>query len=67
MSLEVKRQLTPSGCVRVIDGGVDVTKIDFAHETINLNKAGDEGEEPGLCEDENQLTFSCREKLANLD
>ena len=63
----MKRQLTPSGRVRVINGGVDVTKIDFAHETINLNRVGNEDDEPGVCEDENQLTFSCREKLANLD
>jgi hypothetical protein len=45
---EVKYQLTPSRCVRVIDGGVDVTKIDFAHETINLNKVGNEDEEQRL-------------------
>jgi hypothetical protein len=67
MAVEVTRQLTPSRCVGVIDGGVDVTKIDFAHETINLNKMGNEDEETRLCEDENPLTFSCREKLANLD
>jgi hypothetical protein len=48
MALEMKGQLTPSGRVRVIDGGVDVTKIDFAHKTINLNKVGDEDEELGL-------------------
>jgi hypothetical protein len=45
---EVKGQLTPSRCVGVIDGGVDVTKIDFAHETINLNKMGNEDEEHDL-------------------
>jgi hypothetical protein len=44
----VKYQLTPSRCVRVIDGGVDVTKIDFAHETINLKKVGNEDEEQRL-------------------
>ena len=46
MALEVKRQLTPSGRVGVIDGGVDVTKIDFAHETINLKRVGNEDKEP---------------------
>jgi hypothetical protein len=48
MALEVKRQLTPSRRVRVINGWVDVTKIDFAHETINLNKVGNEDEEQDL-------------------
>jgi hypothetical protein len=61
----VRGRLTPSRCVGVIDGGVDVAKIDFAHETIDLNEEmGNEDEEH---EDENPLTFSCREKLANLD
>jgi hypothetical protein len=64
---DVKRRLTPCGRVGVINGGVDVAKIDFAHETINLNKSGNEYEEQKTCEDENPLTFSCREKLANLD
>jgi hypothetical protein len=40
----MKGQLTPSGRVGVINGGVDVAKIDFAHETINLNKVGNEDE-----------------------
>ena len=45
---EVKERLTPSRCVGVIDGGVDITKIDFAHETINLNEMGNEDEEQDL-------------------
>jgi hypothetical protein len=48
MALEVKGQLTPSRRVGVINGGVDVAKIDFAHETINLNKVGNEDEEQEL-------------------
>lgn len=32
----IERRVRPSGRVWVIDGGVDVTKIDFAHETINV-------------------------------
>jgi hypothetical protein len=45
---EVKGKLTPRRCVGVIDGGVDVAQIDFAHETINLNKMGNEDEEQDL-------------------
>jgi hypothetical protein len=37
-----KEQLTPRRRVWVVDGGVDVTKIDLAHEAINLNEVGDE-------------------------
>jgi len=63
---KAKVRLTPSRCVGVINGRVNVSKIDFAHETINLNKV--EMRTKGkTCEDENPLTFSCREKLANLD
>ena len=47
-AVEVKGQLTPSRCVGVIDGGVDVTKIDFAHKPIDLNKVGNEDEEQDL-------------------
>jgi hypothetical protein len=37
-----KEQLTPCRRVGVVDGGVDVTKIDLAHETINLKEVGNE-------------------------
>jgi len=48
MAVEIKGEPTPSRCVGVVDGGVDVTKIDFAHETINLDKMGNEDEEQRL-------------------
>ena len=43
-----ERQLTPSRRVGVIDGGVNVTKIIFTHETIILSKMGNEDEEQDL-------------------
>jgi hypothetical protein len=35
---------TPSRCIGVINGRVDIAKIDFELKTINLNKVGNEDE-----------------------
>ncbi len=66
---------TPSTRVRVVDRGVDIAKIDLAHEAIDLKNqrvnvrvAGKEGTPGRACGDRGMLlTLSCREKDAKRD
>lgn len=53
---------TPGTGVGIINGRVDVAQINLAHESIDLRR--------NVCwgiEEQKKPTFSCREKLANLD
>ena len=31
-------QLTPSASIGVVDGGVDIAEVDFAHEAVDLEE-----------------------------
>ena len=55
----------PCGGVGVVNGGVDVAQIDFAHEAIDLQRQSDKVKKTRSAERER--TLSCREKLAKRD
>ena len=71
---------TPSACIGIINGRIDVAQIDFAHEAIDLGERRQEEREKRRETDvgcgrewefrgrrKKALTFSCREKLAKRD
>jgi hypothetical protein len=58
--------LTPGAGIWVVDGRVYVAQVDLAHEAVDLEENVNDIE-TGWGEAEEPFTFSCREKLANLD
>jgi hypothetical protein len=59
--------LTPCTGVGVVDGGINIAQVNLAHETIDLKRTWRGGELRKKMVNERRQTFSCREKLANLD
>lgn len=55
LTSRMNRRLTPRGGVGIVDGGVDVAEVDFAHEAIDLRtdggKHGRKGQEARSTED----------------
>lgn len=64
IDVQSSKKHTPSARVGVIDGGIDVAKIDFAHKTVDLQK---NGSGLGIGKNSRGPTFSWREKEAKRD